>query len=1835
MGDLRGIAADVIFDDGVADALIATCQDAATAIEGQSGSRLSWQITAQVDFAGYFSRLFAANATVAAGDAVELGHRLREVATGAQRRKEGARLEQQRREVARAWKVQHDQRSGGNKVGDWLSGGDDPPFGPPAEEPTIAVSPPVNRSRATPPPGSGGGADGGGGTSSARPSDLRTFALGSQRANDELRRMPVGLRVAFASFGQSCRWGTLDALGVFTGFERWLAANDEDVRWVTTLASAFAAAGGDHRVSSVANSALSGALRASHVDVSRADLVIEGPSAMFGQDVTSGYADDPVNTATGNFVEHETDLSFPGAAGSLALTRCYNSFNAEVGAFGPGWSSLAESGLTFDPVAGLARFRLPDGREVTFPRLGDGWDRAVGENLWLVASGDGLAVGDNVGGWWRLTTGGSLSGFGSGAGDGRGAIRLVRDAAGRLARLEHGRGRYLDLGWGTVADSERVVSATASDGRRVDYRYDDWGRLTAVADPAGTRTYRWSGSDGQPSGLVSAVVDADGVVEAENVYDERGRVASQRSPFGRVTRYAYLPGRVTVVSDEDGSRSNSWIADARGRLVGVVDAAEHRQSTSYDRWGNPVLLTERDGATTVHEYDLRGRRVRTVTPSGADVTVGYDEHDRVTTVVTEKGAVTTYSYDGAERNPSTVADAEGGVTRLVWQDGLLTEVTDPVGVVVRFRYDVFGDLMTVTDAAGGVARTVRDAAGRVTAALTPSGQRTQYDYHPVTGVLASRRDPDGAVWRYEHTAAGRLTAVVDPLGGRTSVEHGVHGAESRTVDPLGRVITRQVDDLGLLAGVELPDGSAWRFTHDALSRLVASTDPTGAVWRSEYEPSGALTATVDPTGVRRSVGVDRASGRLRVDDGTACTVTGFDPLGRPTSLGQEDGSAAALSYDRCGRPVESLDAEGGLTLIRRDAAGRPVAVVSPTGSVTGYEYDQCGRLAAVVDPLGARTTIAYDADGRAVRQTLPTGEIAWTRYDGCGRPVVHHQPGAGTSTYGYDRCGRVVESRDPQQGRRRFSYDVAGQMVAVTDGGGGVTRFGYDVLGRAVEIINPTGAVTRREFDGLNRCTAETDPLGRTTSAGYDAAGRLAWQTDPDGHTTTWTYDAAGRPLGMAVDGRTVATLARDLRLRTVTVDDHTRADRVSRHVLEWNRRGQLVRRVRDGRAVSWTYDADGRRSTMSTPDGLTTRYGCDGAGRLISVAHPLFGRATFDRDRAGRLIAAAAGGLLQTWEHRDGHVVAHTVTDTGGATRTGIDRDPDGRILAVSRDGVETRYSYDGACQLTEARTSGSVTRWRYDAAGRLAAESVDDAMVEHVYDLAGQLLATTAADGRRTAFAYDSLGRRTHTSDGRGRVEEFGWSPTGHLGSITEHVDDRVKRTTLHTDALGELAVLEGGEDESEFFWDTAAYAGAPVLAGGLPVVAAGPLTGIGETWTAPGWRTSRSAGADPWSVGAGGRSGSGFEVGAAGEISVGGLEFMGARVYDPASRAFLSVDPLDPVIGAGWAGNPYSYAGNDPLHALDPTGLNPVSDADLAAYRNRNGLGGNLLGANVAVNQWMHDNGEYVAGGAMVVAGGALIATGVGGPIGMMLVSAGADTIIQKATTGDVNWTEVAVAGAAGGVGFGAGSAVTGAALRTGASIGMRESIAAGVAGGAADGGIFRGGSYLAGPGPHTVSELTDRTVRGAFVGGVTGGAGGAAAHGISTYAGRTLSAVRPSLTSQGGSGKPFTSSDPHVADAANAIERALPGRVRSVNSNVAMKNLHSREVDIDLGDLGVQVKSGNARGLTGQMQKTRATTDLTVIGYAPDMPRGAWFNAASQGLPIARDTDELIAIVRELG
>ena len=1643
MSVLAGIDEDVRFNHGAADSLARACRNAATAIDNQAGDRASWVTHGLTDFEGYYADLFEQNGTTQAGDATRLASALRDVATKVDHLADCATAEQERRTTARAWKQRQDERGFWDHVSDWFTGGEDPPVGGPDPVAPQSVPAPAAPNRQ---PLEGSGSTG---TSSARPANLRTFASNSAGANEELAWRPGSIEGYLDSFVSGCGWGSLDASGVVTAFRQYLTANGEDVRWANTVAAAFEEAGDG--VVTLPNASITASLQAAGVDGTRTDLAIDPPQA-YGAPPTTGYANDPVNTATGNFLEPEVDLGFAGGAATLSFPRMYNSVDPGVGAFGPGWSALTEAGLAVD--ADGAQWRHGDGRVVLFPRLADGWDRATTEAYWLTADAEGHTVRDNAGGRWVFDAAGHLSSVDRGPGT---RVDLSWEA-GRLVRLAHERGRWIALTWG----GDRVAALDASDGRRTEYGYDDAGRLVSVDGPGGRRTYRWN-----KAGLVDQVVDADGVAEATNTYDDAGRVVAQVSAHGRTTQFSYLPGRVTVVADPDGSRPNTWIHDARGRLVGLVDAHGQRQSTSFDRHGNAVIVTGRDGGVTLAEYDERGRCTTRVLPSGARVDQRWDEADRVVEVTVDPGgdpSTTRYGYVGDDRNPSEVHDPEGGVTRLRWHGNLLAELVDPTGVRVGYAHDDHGDLVATTNALGETARLERDAAGRVVAATTPLGNRTTFTYDD-RGVLLSRTDPDGGTWRFEHSAAGRLTATIDPYGARTSVELDAAGEAVATTDPLGRTIRRSFDALGNLAEVRLPDGSTWAYAHDALARLVAITDPDGQTWRQEHDVNG--TPVTEPT--------TRVAAADAPDTPDDVVVT--DRIGRIISVPTPDGGSTLSRYDRCGRPVEYVDAAGGVTTLARDAAGRVVRLRRPDGTTTSYAYGPTGRLVELSHEGGLTTTFTYDADGRLVREGAE-GDGSVYAWDACGRLTALTLPGKGTSRWRFDLAGRVVEARDPLWGTRRFAYDAAGQLVAATNALGGTTHYAYDDLGRVVETTDPLGHTTRRRFNAHNRVVEHTDAQGRTTTAGYDHAGRQTWQQNPTGERLTWTYDGTGQLVATGVDDRTTATFERDPRARRLVVEDLGVPERPLRHELAWDAHGRLTSRSRDGSVVRWTYDEAGRCTGMTRPDGSSVHYEHDRGGRLVAVDAGGLGRVTFTRDARGRLLATEGPDHTETWQREGGRVVRHTLRHGGVTSTTTIERTPEGRVAAIERDGVRTRYEHDAADQLVRADSDAEVRTWTYDPAGRLVAESDASGTTTHTRDAAGQLVESRRGQAVVT-HEYDAFGRRTRTVTPDGTTD-YAWHPLGWLSAVT----DGRGTHTLHVDALGELARV----NDADLFWDTAAAPAHPLQVGSAGVLAVDGATATPDGWAAPGWRQGRADAADPWGTRALADIAPGVSLDATGTLAVAGLDWLGARAYDPATRGFLSVDPLPAVAGAAWAHDPYNYAGNDPLHAVDPSGLRPVTDAELQAYRDSNN------GAFAAVGDWVSNNWEYLAGGAMVIAGGVLVATGVGGPLGGMLIGAGVDTIIQKATTGSVDWGQVAVGAVVGLIPMG------GVATRLGLS-GLRGAAVTGAASGALGGFATGNYTYFTGPGPHTLGNYAS-TVGWSTVGGtVTGSATGAGTHALS--------------------------------------------------------------------------------------------------------------------------------------
>ena len=139
--------------------------------------------------------------------------------------------------------------------------------------------------------------------------------------------------------------------------------------------------------------------------------------------------------------------------------------------------------------------------------------------------------------------------------------------------------------------------------------------------------------------------------------------------------------------------------------------------------------------------------------------------------------------------------------------------------------------------------------------------------------------------------------------------------------------------------------------------------------------------------------------------------------------------------------------------------------------------------------------------------------------------------------------------------------------------------------------------------------------------------------------------------------------------------------------------------------------------------------------------------------------------------------------------------------------------------------------------------------------------------------------------------------------------------------------------------------------------------------------------------------------------------GFEVLGARVVDSRVARFTAPDPLSAPVGAGWGADPFSLVGGNPVSLVDPWGLSPVSFEEYEEYRQeRIKNKGAIMAA-----RWLQ-----VAAVAVVVASVFIPGPGwvivAGAVAGAMEGSAGA---LEKTKNGQVDWMQVALEGAYGGL------------------------------------------------------------------------------------------------------------------------------------------------------------------------------------------------------------------------
>jgi RHS repeat-associated protein len=1056
-------------------------------------------------------------------------------------------------------------------------------------------------------------------------------------------------------------------------------------------------------------------------------------------------------------------------------------------------------------------------------------------------------------------------------------------------------------------------------GRRSRYPYQRWtfasGRLVEVTCPfLGTNTFQYGSS-----GLSRIVHDSGRSI---TLRWSRRRVVAIESSDGRVARFSY---------------------DRHGRLVEVDNAISPERYEVDDR-GQILSITDADGVRTVAmTYDDDGRVVEQVTAAGFMTRFRYDTPHRTTLEDGDHNPLSVYTHD--DRGRVELYATGGGLrfTRRFDDLGRIVEQRDPDGTSFSLHQSFDGPYRVeeLHWSNSAVDRYTYDHADRLVAQASP-GRDLVLEYGDGTvfptrvafrgdeglalridwqhGVPALLEDGDGVVTSFEVRGDGTIAAITNGYGAVTRLSAHPSGAVSRIEYADGRVVHNERDDAGrLLVAVDAAGGrSELRYT--AAGRLVSATDQAGSVTTIEYDDTGTPVRVVAADGV--------------------ATEFLFDDQQRPRGVKFANGDAIGLELDEFGRQVAvSIDDKQWVT--ERDPDGRITKSVDPTGGAAYQTYGEQVQWSEITDAAGATSRIEMDLARRVTSLRTEAGEFA-AAYAATGLVRSHTTESGTTREFSYTPGGRVAKVVEGDSATD-CRYDEAGQLVAVDYGSGWWTfdrdayghitrrvspagreqRFGYDVLGN-VRTVEVGGATWRFDYDPLGRVTATTDPTGRTKTFAYDEMGRMVESRDGRAVALRYEYDLRGR-ISSLIDGAggVVEFGHNPLGELTSVVDQLGR-----RTVVSYDAAGQHIGTEyfdRDGTAMSpdpfarppaddpaldlgdvvtcpRTDSPDGMATWWTLPDGERVELRRDPDGLAAELRSPGFVR-TFERDGCGR-------------------VVAVTDDSAGLRTTTRLRRDAAGRVVAQDVDGTETTYAYDDAGQLVRLAGPAGVTEWEYDDAGRLAVERGTHGDRRFEYDAAHQLVSLTDGDDA-TSFEYDARGRRVRAT-GRHDVV-YVWGNERLEAVVTDG-----RWTRLSFDDAGQLSRF----GDHDVRWRAGGVVPEPAAVDGNAVISIGASTfGTVDGGGQVEWRPFSLA--DAWGDSDRGTVWHGYSG-----LAVDGIVWLGVRPYDVATRQFLSPDPLAPVPGGAGGSSPYTYAFNDPVNFVDPTGRQgqPISREDFDAIADR---------------------------------------------------------------------------------------------------------------------------------------------------------------------------------------------------------------------------------------------------------------------------------------------------------
>jgi RHS repeat-associated protein len=948
---------------------------------------------------------------------------------------------------------------------------------------------------------------------------------------------------------------------------------------------------------------------------------------------TSGCGD-PVNCASGDLGESQTDVSIGGRGPGLHVVRSYNALAAaeakEAGAWGFGWTGPYSAHLEINSTLGTATVFQDNGSDVVFYKSGEVYTQGSWVEATLVKSGENYI--------YTLPD----------------QSKLEFNSSGQLKAETDRNGNSISL---TYNGKNQLEKATDGAKRSLTFEYNEEGLVKNVTDPMKhvveytyssknlasvtiEKKVRWE-FEYNTSHLLTKMTDGR-KHSTTNEFDTSHRAIKQeRAGHKREWKYGTNettltePNGSTTLEKFNEAGEPTEVIRAKG-VSGVETTTKYVYNSAYQL----TKLTDGNGHVTEYGYDAEDNRTSETDPNKDKREWTYDKTHDVETETTPEAEKTTIKRD-KQGNPEVVErsiNSETQKTEYKYNEKQdLTEAIDPLGHVTKFAYDGAGDKEAEMDPESNERKWKYNEDSQETEETSPR-KFTTITERDEQGRPIKITDPLKHTTEYKYDGNGNVESVTDGNSHTTKYEYNEEDLRTKVEEPNKTIVETGYDSEGKMTSHTDGNKHTWEYKRNQLEQVTEEIDPLKHVTKKEYDAAGNLKKAEDPEAHTVEYKYDE-SNRLKsvfYSTKSPSEVTyEYNKDSKVTKMTQGT-ETTENTYDKLDRLTEAKNGAGKVVKYKYDLANDPTTITYPNGKEVTRAYDKDNRLEKVTDWNKGETKFSYNADSQPTVTTFPSGtedkdEYAYNEADQMSEVEM---------LKGAKELGKLVYERDGDGQVKKTTTSVLPGPTSNEDK--------YDDNNRLIEDNK-----VAYEYDSANN-PKKLEGSGTYT---YNEADQLK-----EGPSATYTYNNDGR--------RTASKPKNGEPETTYTSDQAGNLTKVERA------KGTKEPEIKD----SYTYDGNNLRQSQ-TINGTKTNLTWDTAEPIPIIVEDETNNYIYGPEN---LPIEQINSTTTLYLHHDQQGSTRLLTNAKGETETAYTYNPYGTINATTGT-TSTPLRYDGEYTSTD----------------------------------------------------------------------------------------------------------------------------------------------------------------------------------------------------------------------------------------------------------------------------------------------------------------------------------------------------------------------------------------------------------------------------------------------------------------------------------------------------------------------------------------------------------------------